>query len=262
MIPIRDTAPCNSTPYVTWSLMAVCILIFLIMQVIPYELSYKIIYLYGMVPNRYANPGWGLANGMPFDGYLSFLTSLFLHGNWLHIIFNMWFMWIFADNVEDRMGRWQFLAFYLICGLLATALQWYSAPTLQIPVVGASGAIAGVLAPIIFSIRLSGLWCSFSRLLCIFQRLLFWACGLFFSFMILPPPLMSKGQLLIRPCGRMWVGLLPEPSCIAFFCEKMRWFERFQAIIAPLKINFQSRACIIDLIETLLMTCQEKYKTL
>lgn len=150
MIPIRDTAPCNSTPYITWSLMAICILIFLVMQLIPYELSYKIIYLYGMVPNRYANPGWGLANGMPFDGYLSFLTSLFLHGNWLHIIFNMWFMWIFADNVEDRMGRWRFLAFYLICGLLATALQWYSAPTLQIPVVGASGAIAGVMAAYYF----------------------------------------------------------------------------------------------------------------
>lgn len=130
--------------------MAICILIFLVMQLIPYELSYKIIYLYGMVPNRYANPGWGLANGMPFDGYLSFLSSLFLHGNWLHIIFNMWFMWIFADNVEDRMGRWRFLAFYLICGLLATALQWYSAPTLQIPVVGASGAIAGVMAAYYF----------------------------------------------------------------------------------------------------------------
>lgn len=150
MIPIRDTAPCNSTPYVTWSLMAVCILIFLVMQFMPYELSYRLIYLYGMVPNRYANPQWGLAYGMPFDGYLSFFTSLFLHGNWLHIIFNMWFMWIFADNIEDRMGRWRFLAFFLICGVLATMIQWYSAPTLTIPVVGASGAIAAVMAAYYF----------------------------------------------------------------------------------------------------------------
>lgn len=150
MIPIRDTAPCNSTPYVTWSLMAICIFIFVVMQLMPYELSYKLIYLYGMVPNRYANPQWGLAYGMPFDGYLSFLTSLFLHGNWLHIILNMWFMWIFGDNVEDRMGRWRFLAFYLLCGLLATLMQWYSAPTLAIPVIGASGAIAGVLAAYYF----------------------------------------------------------------------------------------------------------------
>jgi membrane associated rhomboid family serine protease len=130
--------------------MAVCILIFVAMQLMPYALSYKLIYLYGMVPNRYANPEWGLAYGMPFDGYLSFLTSLFLHGNWMHIILNMWFMWIFADNVEDRMGRWRFLAFYLICGLLATMTQWYAAPTIVIPVVGASGAIAGVLAAYYF----------------------------------------------------------------------------------------------------------------
>jgi len=134
----------------TWSLMAVCIAIFLVMQVMPYELSYKLTYLYGMVPNRYANPQWGLAYGLPFDGYLSFLTSLFLHGNWLHIIFNMWFMWIFADNIEDRMGKWRFLGFYLICGVLATMLQWYSTPTLVIPVVGASGAIAGVMAAYYF----------------------------------------------------------------------------------------------------------------
>jgi membrane associated rhomboid family serine protease len=130
--------------------MAICSLIFVVMQLMPYELSAKLIYLYGMVPNRYANPQWGLENGLPFDGYLSFLTSLFLHGNWLHIIFNLWFMWIFADNVEDRMGRWPFLAFYLLCGLIATVLQWYAAPTLTIPVVGASGAIAGVLAAYYF----------------------------------------------------------------------------------------------------------------
>lgn len=150
MIPIRDTAPCNSTPYVTWGLMAICSLIFVSMQLMPLELSTKILNLYGMVPNRYANPQWGLENGMPFDGYLSFLTNLFLHGNWMHILFNLWFMWIFGDNVEDRMGRWRFLAFYLICGLLATLIQWYASPTLIIPVVGASGAIAGVLAAYYF----------------------------------------------------------------------------------------------------------------
>lgn len=120
------------------------------MQLMPLEVSTKILNLYGMVPNRYANPQWGLENGMPFDGYLSFLTNLFLHGNWMHILFNLWFMWIFGDNVEDRMGRWRFLAFYLICGLLATLMQWYASPTLIIPVVGASGAIAGVLAAYYF----------------------------------------------------------------------------------------------------------------
>jgi membrane associated rhomboid family serine protease len=134
----------------TWAIMAICILIFLAMLVMPYEDSYRILYLYGMVPNRYANPVWGLTYGLPFDGYLSFFTNLFIHGGWMHLIFNMWFLWIFADNVEDRMGRVRFFAFYVICGLLATLLQWYAAPTLTIPVVGASGAIAGVLAAYYF----------------------------------------------------------------------------------------------------------------
>lgn len=146
MIPIRDTAPCHSTPIVTWTIMAVCIVIFVSMKLMPDPLSLRILNLYGMVPVRYTNPYYGL----PFDGYLSFLTSLFLHGNWLHLIMNMWFLWIFGDNVEDRMGRLPFLAFYLVCGLLATFLQWFFDPNLAIPVVGASGAIAGVLAAYFF----------------------------------------------------------------------------------------------------------------
>lgn len=150
MIPIRDTAPCNSTPYVTWSLMGICIVIFLVMLMMPYEESFRILYLYGMVPRRYSDPLWGELNGMPFDGYLSFFTSLFLHGGWIHIIMNMWFMWIFADNVEDRMGRLNFLVFYLLCGMLATATQYFARKYIEIPVVGASGAIAGVLAAYYF----------------------------------------------------------------------------------------------------------------
>ena len=150
MIPIRDTAPCHSKPYVTWALMVICILIFLRMQFMSYEEGYGFIYRYGMVPNRYADQDWGLANGLPFDYFRSFVTNLFLHVGWLHLLFNMWFMWIFADNVEDRMGRTRFLAFYLVCGILATAMQWYFSPTLIIPVLGASGAIAGVLAAYYF----------------------------------------------------------------------------------------------------------------
>ncbi|MFA6164085.1 MAG: rhomboid family intramembrane serine protease [Methylobacter sp.] len=150
MIPIRDTAPCNSRPLVTWGLMAICIIVFVAMQLMPDQLSYRLIYLYGMVPVRYSNPQWAAEFGLPFDGGLSFLTSLFLHGNWVHLIMNMLFMWIFGDNVEDRMGRVPFLIFYLLCGLCATFLQWYFDPGLAIPVVGASGAIAGVLAAYFF----------------------------------------------------------------------------------------------------------------
>ncbi|NOT11063.1 MAG: rhomboid family intramembrane serine protease [Methylococcaceae bacterium] len=145
MIPIRDTAPCYSKPVMTWIIMAVCISVFLIMKILPDPVSIRLLNVYGMVPIRYSNPEWAHNYGLPQDAYLSFLTSLFLHGGWMHLIMNMWFMWIFGDNVEDRMGRVPFLIFYLSCGLIATALQWLYNPSLVIPVVGASGAIAGVL---------------------------------------------------------------------------------------------------------------------
>ena len=146
MIPIRDTAPGFSRPIMTWAIMVVCSVIFVSMQFLPDALGYKLVNLYGMVPVRYSNPAWAKDFGLPPDYGFSFISNLFLHNDWLHLIFNMWFLWIFGDNIEDRMGRWRFLAFYLICGALATLLQWYFDPTLAIPVIGASGAIAGVLA--------------------------------------------------------------------------------------------------------------------
>ena len=120
------------------------------MQFMPEALLRKVTYLYGMVPIRYSYPEWSARFGLPPDRYLSFLTSLFLHGGWLHIIINMWFLWIFADNIEDRMGHVRFLIFYLLCGLIATYIQWYDDPKLMIPVVGASGAIAGILGAYFF----------------------------------------------------------------------------------------------------------------
>ncbi|MGR9051489.1 MAG: rhomboid family intramembrane serine protease [Gammaproteobacteria bacterium] len=150
MIPIRDTAPCYSRPIVTWTIMALCTAIFVFMQLLPDELQRRLTYQYGMVPIRYSNPAWASAFGLPPDHHLSFLTNLFLHGGWFHLLVNMLFLWIFADNVEDRMGPLRFLAFYLICGLAATGLQWYFDPNLTIPVVGASGAIAGVLGAYFF----------------------------------------------------------------------------------------------------------------
>ena len=146
MIPIRDTAPCLHKPYVTWGIIAICTSIFMAMKLMPDQAAISLLNRYGMVPIRYSEVNAGL----PFDGYLSFLTNLFLHATWTHLLVNMWFMWIFGDNVEDRMGRLPFLIFYLVCGGCATLLQWYFDPLLDIPVIGASGAIAGVLAAYFF----------------------------------------------------------------------------------------------------------------
>ncbi len=145
MIPIRDNILCNTRPYVSWGIILLCTIIFSAMKMMPDEAQRQLTYLYGMVPIRYSNSAWSEAFGLPFDGYLSFFTSLFLHGGWLHLIINMWFMWIFANSIENVMGHARFLFFYLFCGLFATFFQWYFEPELTVPVVGASGAIAGVL---------------------------------------------------------------------------------------------------------------------
>ena len=150
MIPIRDSIPCHIRPVVTWSLMAICIVVFLIMVLMPNYMSQHWLHLYGMVPIRYTNPVWAKHFGLPPDYHLSFMTSLFLHGGWAHLLVNMMFMWIFADNIEDLMGHKRFLMFYLLCGVIASAVQWYFAQNLVVPVVGASGAIAGVLGAYFF----------------------------------------------------------------------------------------------------------------
>ena len=141
MIPIRDTIPSHHRPVVTWALIAANALVFLVAAGMP-EAAY---YTFGFVPLRFTDPAWAASRGLPGPGALPLFTSMFLHGGWLHLVFNMWTLWIFGDNVEDRMGRWRFLAFYLLCGLAAALAHWALNATSDVPVVGASGAIAGVL---------------------------------------------------------------------------------------------------------------------
>jgi membrane associated rhomboid family serine protease len=130
--------------------MAICIALFITLELVPEKLHHYFVSLYGMVPARYTNPSWAIAMGYPQDYFLSFVTNLFLHGGWWHLIINMWFLWIFADNVEGRMGHGRFIVFYLLCGVAATAIQWAYTPQLVFPVIGASGAIAGVLGAYFF----------------------------------------------------------------------------------------------------------------
>ena len=150
MIPLRDDIPARRAPIVTWSLIAANVLVFLYQVGLPEDRLSLLIRLRGLVPRRYDDPAWAAENGFPEDGYLSFITSMFLHGSWLHLIGNMWFLWIFGDNVEDRMGRIRFLVFYLACGLAAGLLHYFTAVSSEIPTVGASGAIAGVLGAYFF----------------------------------------------------------------------------------------------------------------
>ena len=150
MFPIRDTIPHRNTPIMTWLLILMNSFMFLIELAMPeYQLDH-LFYTFGIVPARFTHPNFAVLLGVPIDSYWPFLTSVFLHAGWLHIIGNMWALWIFGDNVEDRMGPVRFLIFYLLCGSVAGVVHSMTNPDSMIPSVGASGAIAGVMGAYFF----------------------------------------------------------------------------------------------------------------
>ncbi|MBI5630882.1 MAG: rhomboid family intramembrane serine protease [Elusimicrobia bacterium] len=143
MIPLRDNIPSRRFPAVNLLLILGNAAAFF------YELSLgaglePFLLRYSLVPARYAAPGLLHALG-PVNYLAPFFTSLFLHGGWAHVLSNMWMLFIFGDNVEDRMGHFRYLLFYLLCGLCASAAQLWASWGSSIPTLGASGAIAGVL---------------------------------------------------------------------------------------------------------------------
>jgi membrane associated rhomboid family serine protease len=131
MFPIRDTQPSYSKPIVTVLLIVINILIFLFeFSLDPYSQN-ALIFTYGLVPDHFR--------------WMNVFTSMFMHGGWMHVLGNMWYLWIFGDNVEDRMGHVRFLVFYLLCGIVASLGQIVMNPQSTLPQIGASGAIAGVM---------------------------------------------------------------------------------------------------------------------
>ncbi len=132
-------------PVVTWGLIAFNCLVFFYQLALPEGGLPRFFHLYGMVPARFSSPGWAADAGYPQSLALPFFTSMFLHGGFFHLLTNMWTLWIFGDNVEDRMGRFRYLAFYLLCGLAAGLVHWLTNLASTVPTIGASGAIAGVL---------------------------------------------------------------------------------------------------------------------
>jgi membrane associated rhomboid family serine protease len=137
MIPIRDTIRSYNFPVINWSIIIANSLVFLYQLVLPPAALQSFIRAFGMVPSHI-----NLANPASFA---TLFTNMFLHGGWFHIISNMWVLYIFGDNVEDRMGSGRYLVFYLLSGLAANLLQLFFSPGSNVPTIGASGAIAGVL---------------------------------------------------------------------------------------------------------------------
>ena len=142
MIPIRDDAPRYTTPWINYFLIALNCLVFLYeLQLGPRNLN-TLFLTFGMVPARLTA---ALHVGAFAAAFLPVLTSMFMHAGWLHIIFNMWWLWIFGDNVEDSLGHFPYLIFYLLSGLGAAVVHLIFNWGSRVPSVGASGAIAGVM---------------------------------------------------------------------------------------------------------------------
>jgi membrane associated rhomboid family serine protease len=131
MFPLRDTQPSYSKPVVTITLIVVNILVFLYEVSLGPFVENEFIATYGLTPDHFS--------------FVNVLTSMFLHGGWMHVLGNMWFLWIFGDNIEDILGHSKYIVFYLLCGVAAALTQTFFSAGSRVPMVGASGAIAGVM---------------------------------------------------------------------------------------------------------------------
>jgi membrane associated rhomboid family serine protease len=145
MIPLKDSILRFGLSYTIWTLIVLNGIVFIFEISISKEILEKVFYFWGLVPARYSFPKWAMIHGLSPGDYFPFLTNMFIHAGWLHIIGNMWFLYLFGRSVEDRMGHIRFLIFYLLSGLAANIVFYVLDIHAMIPEFGASGAIAGVM---------------------------------------------------------------------------------------------------------------------
>lgn len=145
MIPFRTTAPGAAMPVVTMGLILANCAVFLYQIDLSPRAEMHFLYTYALVPAIYGNPDMARHAGLDPHNYWPLLTNTFMHGGWLHLIFNMWTLWLFGAPLEGRMSRMRYLAFYLLCGLVGSLGHLLANLSSTVPALGASGAIAGLL---------------------------------------------------------------------------------------------------------------------
>jgi membrane associated rhomboid family serine protease len=145
VIPLHDDNPTERPPIVTVSIIAICILVFFYQATLPGQPAEAFVFQYGAIPSVLFGHAQLPAGMLAIPAVMTLVTSMFLHGGWLHLIGNMLYLWVFGNNIEDVMGHGRFVVFYLLSGVIAASSHAITDSTSTIPMVGASGAISAVL---------------------------------------------------------------------------------------------------------------------
>jgi membrane associated rhomboid family serine protease len=218
VIPLRDSVPCRRRPVVTHAMIGLCALVFVLQLADADGAMFERL---GLVPGRWSDPGAehlvrehvaGRVVVRPLHAawvpeWLTLVTCTFLHGGWLHFLGNMLFLWIFGDNVEDRLGRPGFLLFYVGCGTAASAAHLLTQPDSLVPTIGASGAIAGVMGAYLVLYPHSRV-----------QMLVIW--GFFVDLVVLPAPFFLGYWFLLQFLqGTMSLGRAANTGGVAFWAH-------------------------------------------
>jgi membrane associated rhomboid family serine protease len=151
LIPLKDDNPTSKTPVVTYGLIAICVVVFILEITSASYNSGKLFYSYGVIPAVLTGKAELPAEIATLPAELTLITSMFMHGGFMHLIGNMLYLWIFADNIEDELGPVKFIIFYILAGIVAALTQVYMNTESTIPMVGASGAIGGILGAYIIN---------------------------------------------------------------------------------------------------------------
>jgi len=144
MIPISDDNPSKRTPIMTWAIIAACVIVYIWERQLGHQMDHAMAVL-GFKPGLYFSHHYALKD-IALPAFTAIFISMFLHGSILHIAGNMLYLWIFGNNIEDAMGHVRFFVFYVLCGVAAALAMAYVDPRSMLPMIGASGAISGVLA--------------------------------------------------------------------------------------------------------------------
>jgi membrane associated rhomboid family serine protease len=199
VFPLRDSIIRTHQAYVVWGLIALNVVVFAYQLTLSQTDLQAFLMQHALVPRRYSHPGWGSQMGLSALDVTPLLTNTFLHGGFLHIISNMWTLYIFGPSLEDRLGPGRFLALYLIAGVAASATHAVFNANSPIPALGASGAIAGVIGA--YAVRFPYAWVRVLVLIVIFPLFFDIPAVLFAGFWFFMQVMQGAGEFLMPSAG-------------------------------------------------------------